>query len=147
MLTVLGEPEEWVGWMVQANQMLATGQVREAQALREQALEAAPAIRRALEERAAHGVYGYARNTGRYLESVASWMQRRQGWTVEHDWIVPVPGVVPALHHIVRRVDDPDWPNPVWLSTHKPHPMDFPELVEVSSKLRDSLGSAINTSV
>ena len=58
-------------------------------------------------------------------------------------------GEIPQLHlhHVVRRVDDPDWPNPVWMSSHKPHPMDFPELVEVSSKLRDSLGSAINTSI
>lgn len=41
---VLGEPEEWVGWMIQANQLTATGRHAEAAALREKALEAAPAV-------------------------------------------------------------------------------------------------------
>jgi type VI secretion system protein ImpE len=41
---VLGEPEEWVGWMIQANALSATGKEAEAAALRERALEAAPAV-------------------------------------------------------------------------------------------------------
>lgn len=41
---VMGEPEEWVGWMIQANQMTATGRHAEGAALRENALEAAPAV-------------------------------------------------------------------------------------------------------
>ena len=41
---IFGEPEEWVGWMVQANQLAAQGEYRASQELRERALEAAPAI-------------------------------------------------------------------------------------------------------
>jgi type VI secretion system protein ImpE len=40
---ILGEPTEWVGLMVQANQMANQGQYRASQKLREQAFEAAPA--------------------------------------------------------------------------------------------------------
>jgi len=41
---VLGEPAEWIGWLIQANQMTARGEHAEAQALRGKAFDAAPAI-------------------------------------------------------------------------------------------------------
>lgn len=41
---IFGEPEEWVGWMVQANQMTAQGHHEQAQELRGRAFEAAPAV-------------------------------------------------------------------------------------------------------
>jgi type VI secretion system protein ImpE len=41
---IFGEPEEWIGWLVQANQMIAEGKYQGARKLREQAFEAAPAI-------------------------------------------------------------------------------------------------------
>jgi type VI secretion system protein ImpE len=41
---IFGEPAEWVGWMVQAHQLYASGQHREAEDLRAKALEAAPAV-------------------------------------------------------------------------------------------------------
>lgn len=41
---IFGEPAEWVGWMVQANQLAAQEQWNASRELREQALEAAPAI-------------------------------------------------------------------------------------------------------
>jgi len=44
MPLVFGEPQEWVGWMIQANQQSGQGHYREAQELRGKALEAAPAI-------------------------------------------------------------------------------------------------------
>src|SRR5947207_9727588 len=44
MPLVFGEPQEWVGWMIQANQQSAQGQHREAQALRDNALEESPAV-------------------------------------------------------------------------------------------------------
>ncbi len=39
---VFGEPEEWMGWMVQACRIEGQGQAKEAGALREKAFEAAP---------------------------------------------------------------------------------------------------------
>ena len=41
---VLGEPEEWVGLMIQANQLSATGNEEQAAPLREKALDQAPAV-------------------------------------------------------------------------------------------------------
>jgi type VI secretion system protein ImpE len=41
---VFGEPAEWVGWLVQANQMIAEGNFQASQRLREQAFDVAPAI-------------------------------------------------------------------------------------------------------
>jgi len=40
---VFGEPQEWVGWLVQANSLLAGGHGAEAAELRDRAFEAAPA--------------------------------------------------------------------------------------------------------
>lgn len=41
---IFGEPEEWVGWMIQANELLGRGEPAAAQELRDRALEQAPAI-------------------------------------------------------------------------------------------------------
>ena len=52
MPLVFGQPAEWVGWMVQANQLAAQGKIADSQALRERALEAAPAVSGKLEHSA-----------------------------------------------------------------------------------------------
>jgi type VI secretion system protein ImpE len=41
---VFGEPEEWVGWMLRANELSLAGKTADAQALRQQALDAAPTV-------------------------------------------------------------------------------------------------------
>jgi type VI secretion system protein ImpE len=41
---VFGEPDEWISWLVQANQMIAEGKYEASQKLREQAFETATAI-------------------------------------------------------------------------------------------------------
>jgi len=41
---VFGEPDEWVSWLIQANELLASGEFAAAAKLREQAFEAAPAV-------------------------------------------------------------------------------------------------------
>ena len=68
---------------------------------------AAPPIQAAIRKRAEHGVFGYASKGKRYLSAVAGWMQRRHGFLVEQEWIVPTPGVVPGLHLCVRRFTKP----------------------------------------
>src|SRR5580658_1758753 len=40
---LFGEPEAWMGWFIQAHKLSLEGNLAEAKALREQALEAAPA--------------------------------------------------------------------------------------------------------
>ena len=40
---IFGEPEDWVGWLVEANKLLAQGHLKEAAELRDRAFEQAPA--------------------------------------------------------------------------------------------------------
>lgn len=41
---VFGEPDDWIGWLIQANHMIASQKYQASQELRERAFEAAPAI-------------------------------------------------------------------------------------------------------
>ena len=41
---VFGQPDEWVAWLVQANQMIAEGKYKASQTLRERAFDKAPAV-------------------------------------------------------------------------------------------------------
>ena len=66
-----------------------------------------PAVIDALVERARHGVYGYAIKTDRYTESIVQWLKVRHGIEISPDWIVPAPGVVPALSVIVQALTEP----------------------------------------
>ncbi|MFO7703945.1 MAG: PatB family C-S lyase [Halopseudomonas sp.] len=60
---------------------------------------AAPeAVTRALEARARHPVYGYSLFPESLYQSMIEWFAARHGWTIERDWILLAPGVVPSLH-------------------------------------------------
>lgn len=61
----------------------------------------------ALISRARHGIFGYSRGTDRYYESIIEWMAKRHNWQVRREWITFCPGVVPALHWIVKAFADP----------------------------------------
>jgi cystathionine beta-lyase len=52
----------------------------------------------ALTRRAAHPVFGYTLYPESLYQSVIGWFQRRHDWTIERDWILMMPGVVPSLH-------------------------------------------------
>lgn len=67
----------------------------------------APAISEAIRKRAEHGVYGYNFISDRYFEAVINWMERRHNWTIDKDWIIFSPGVVPALSYGVRAFTQP----------------------------------------
>jgi cystathionine beta-lyase len=62
----------------------------------------------ALVERARHGLFGYCSPpSDEYKNSVISWFQRRHQWTIENDWIVFSPGIVPACNYIIQRFSKP----------------------------------------
>lgn len=61
-----------------------------------------PAVIEALAARAEQGIYGYSFPTDSYYEAVINWAARRHGWTVERDWILLTPGIVPALNMLVQ---------------------------------------------
>ena len=57
-----------------------------------------PEVVSALQSRVAHGVFGYGRVTDALHETLCEWSATHYGWSIEPDWQVWVPGVVPALH-------------------------------------------------
>ncbi|KAA1172784.1 putative C-S lyase [Marinobacter salinexigens] len=56
------------------------------------------AVTQALMERAAHPVYGYTIFPDSLYQAMIDWYRSRHGWTIERDWILMAPGVVPSLH-------------------------------------------------
>ncbi|MBX3640302.1 MAG: pyridoxal phosphate-dependent aminotransferase [Nitrosomonas sp.] len=68
---------------------------------------APPAVIEALMERARHPIYGYTLYPDSLFEAIIEWMQRRHAWTVEREWIVMCPGVVPSLNAAVIAFTKP----------------------------------------
>ena len=68
---------------------------------------APPAVVEALIKRAEHGLFGYSYPMDSYFETVIDWHQRRYGRSIQKEWIVLTPGVVPALNLIVQTFTQP----------------------------------------
>lgn len=68
---------------------------------------AAPAIRRAVEERAKHGVFGYAIVGDSYYAAITNWFKRRHNWAIERDWIIYTTGVIPAISATIHALAMP----------------------------------------
>lgn len=64
--------------------------------------QSAPEILAALHERVDHGVFGYACPTEATVSAVVNWIRQRHGWEIQPEWIVWVPGLVPALSVVTR---------------------------------------------
>jgi cysteine-S-conjugate beta-lyase len=54
-------------------------------------------VTRALQERINHPVFGYTLYPESIYQSIIEWFQRRHQWTIEREWILFAPGVVPSL--------------------------------------------------
>jgi cystathionine beta-lyase len=54
-------------------------------------------VTHALRERINHPVFGYTLYPESIYQSIIEWFQRRHQWTIEREWIVFAPGVVPSL--------------------------------------------------
>ena len=61
----------------------------------------------AIIQRASHAVYGYSFRTEGYYSSIINWMQVHHGWTIERDWILFSPGVVPLLYMATLAFTNP----------------------------------------
>jgi len=61
----------------------------------------------AIRERLTHPVLGYTFRSDRFASSVASWLERRHGWSPDTVSIGFSPGVVPALNMCVLEFTDP----------------------------------------
>ncbi|WZL74342.1 pyridoxal phosphate-dependent aminotransferase [Clostridiaceae bacterium 35-E11] len=56
----------------------------------------------ALIKRVEHGIYGYSQVDDEYYQAVVNWNRKRHGLEINKDWIVFVPGVVPALNYLIK---------------------------------------------
>lgn len=52
-------------------------------------------------------VLGYTGASAAFTQAVVGWMRRRHGWTVQPEWLVQSPGVVPAFFHAIRAFTAP----------------------------------------
>lgn len=64
-------------------------------------------IAKAIQQRAAHEIYGYPMKPDSYYQSIQGWLQRRHQWEVEKDWIVFCPNVVIGLASIILSMTKP----------------------------------------
>jgi len=69
--------------------------------------KAAPCIQQALENRVKHGIFGYVIPTDSFYESVIGWHRRRHHVVYQREWIITVPGIVPAISSILRAFTKP----------------------------------------
>ncbi|MBM7455017.1 cystathionine beta-lyase [Oceanisphaera litoralis] len=69
--------------------------------------KAPPAVIEALSERVEHGVFGYSRPSPQLTELIIQRMADRYGWQIEADWLVYMPGVVPALNLACQTFSEP----------------------------------------
>ncbi len=69
--------------------------------------EAPPEIVQALQARAAHGIFGYTLEPDSYFDAAAGWLRRRHGWEVQREWMLPSPGVIPAMVFAILGLTEP----------------------------------------
>ena len=61
----------------------------------------------ALRASAEHGIYCYCAPTEETHAAVVGWMEHRNGWKIDPDWINYTPGVVPALNMLIQTFTKP----------------------------------------
>ena len=69
--------------------------------------KAAPAIQKAILERAEHGVFAYTLVDEDYYTAVINWFRRRHNWTIRREEILYTTGVVPAMSVAVKALTIP----------------------------------------
>lgn len=67
----------------------------------------APAVVRAVERRATHGIYGYTKVPDAYYEAVVGWFAGRHGWRIRPEWVIYTSGVVPAVSAVIQALTEP----------------------------------------
>ena len=68
---------------------------------------AAPEIRKAIADRAAHGVFGYNIIPDEWSRAYIRWWRDRHGFEMSPDWLIFCAGVVPAISTCVRKLTTP----------------------------------------
>ncbi len=64
-------------------------------------------VQSAIQERAAHGIFGYTIRGDSYTEAIVQWLQKRHGWQVHPEQLIHCPGVVPSLAIAIQECTQP----------------------------------------
>ena len=67
----------------------------------------APSVLKAIENRAAHGIFGYGDVTDEWYCAYGDWWKNRHSFEFQKDWLIFCTGVVPAISSIVRKLTTP----------------------------------------
>lgn len=70
--------------------------------------ETAPAVKKAIVDRASHGIFGYSSTPSEYFDAVSGFFGRRHGFAIPTEWMVYSNGIVAAIGSVVRRLTHPD---------------------------------------
>lgn len=65
------------------------------------------AVTEAIKTRADHGLYGYTYIADEVKEAIGSWVQNRQSWAIEADWVQFSHGVVPSIGKAIQALTEP----------------------------------------
>jgi len=65
-------------------------------------------IVKSLQNRLNHELYGYSFRPPEYYSSIIEWLNTRQNWKIERNWITFCPGIVPALNFCTLAFTQPD---------------------------------------
>ncbi len=69
--------------------------------------QTAPGIRKAMENRVAHGVFGYNVIPEEWYRAYMDWWKENHHLNIEKEWLVFCTGVVPAISSAVRKLTTP----------------------------------------
>lgn len=94
-------------WSKYAGRRSATGEAIIPMWVADMDFAAPPEVITALQDRVAHGVFGYGHTTPEFLGALTSALQRDYGWSIRPDWIVPLAGLVSGLNIAARSIGEP----------------------------------------
>lgn len=69
--------------------------------------ETAPEIKKAICERAEHGIFGYTDIPKEWFDAYEHWWKNRHNFQIETEWLIFCTGIVPAISSIVRKLTTP----------------------------------------
>lgn len=69
--------------------------------------ETAPAIKKALQTRVNHGIFGYNIVPDSWKKAYVKWWKERHQFEINPDWLIFSTGVVPTMSSVVRKVTTP----------------------------------------
>jgi len=69
--------------------------------------QTAPAILDAIKQRLDHGIFGYTLPDDTYHDAIISWMDQRQGWKVDREWILTTPSVLFSISVAIQTFTEP----------------------------------------